>query len=208
MTPPTIRPTNASTARPRLAAAAMQPAATTLAVTAMLMLGGCGEGKADGPSEQASSASVTPPPTSTASTSTPATPDPGSNRTPHTPEEDTMQNARQLTITVTGQRLTATLDDSPAAADLLAQLPVTVDMTDHGGVEKTGRLPGPLSLQGQPDGSDPDIGDLGYYAPGNDLVLYYGDQSYHPGIVVLGRLNDGAADRIAAINGDVTVEAR
>ena len=21
---------------------------------------------------------------------------------------------------------------------------------------------------------DPDIGDLGYYAPGNDLVLYYG----------------------------------
>ena len=60
-------------------------------------------------------------------------------------------------------------------------------MVDHGGVEKTGPLPGPLSLEGQPEGADPDVGDLGYYAPGNDLVLYYGDQSYFPGIVVLGQ---------------------
>ena len=39
-------------------------------------------------------------------------------------------------------------------------------MVDHGGVEKTGPLPSPLSLDGQPDGADPDVGDLGYYAPG------------------------------------------
>ena len=37
------------------------------------------------------------------------------------------------------------------------------------------------------------MGDLGYYAPGNDLVLYYGDQSYFPGIVILGRLDGDAA---------------
>ena len=82
-------------------------------------------------------------------------------------------------------------------------------MVDHGGVEKTGLLPQPLSLDGQPDGADPDPGDLGYYAPGNDLVLYYGDQSYFPGIVVLGRLDDDAAEQISAIDGpvSVTVEA-
>lgn len=111
----------------------------------------------------------------------------------------------ELTLTIGEQRFTATLTDSTAATDLARMLPVSVDMTDHGGVEKTGPLPGPLSLDGQPEGMDPDVGDLGYYAPGNNLVLYYGDQGYFPGIVVLGRLEDDAADRIAAIDGPVTV---
>jgi hypothetical protein len=116
----------------------------------------------------------------------------------------------QIQITIDDQNFTATLADSPAVDDLLAQLPVTVEMVDHGGVEKTGRLPTALSLQGQPQGADPDVGDLGYYAPGQDLVLYYGDQSYFPGIVVLGVLEGDAAERIASLSGSVTatVEAR
>jgi hypothetical protein len=87
---------------------------------------------------------------------------------------------------------------------------VTVEMIDHGGVEKTGPLPSPLSLDGQPEGADPNVGDLGYYAPGGDLVLYYGDKSYFPGIVILGQRVGGAAEQIARINGSVTVtiEAR
>jgi hypothetical protein len=77
-------------------------------------------------------------------------------------------------------------------------------MTDHGGVEKTGPLPSPLSLDGQPAGADPDVGDVGYYAPGNDLVLYYGDQSFYNGIVVLGHLEGDAAERIADMPGPIT----
>jgi hypothetical protein len=120
------------------------------------------------------------------------------------------ENRMDLEITVRNQSFGATLQDSAAARDLVAQLPVTVEMTDHGGVEKTGPLPGPLSLEGQPEAADPDVGDLGYYAPGNDLVLYYGDQSSFAGIVVLGRMDDDAAERIADLEGPVTVtvEAR
>lgn len=118
---------------------------------------------------------------------------------PSDPEDD-----MRIRITIGEDRFTATLEDSAAADDLLAQLPVTIDMTDHGGVERTGPLPSPLSLDDQPDGADPDVGDLGYYAPGNDLVLYYGDQSYFPGIVVLGRLDADAAARIARLDGTVT----
>ena len=77
-------------------------------------------------------------------------------------------------------------------------------MRDHGGVEKTGRLPLPLSLDGQPEGADPDVGDIGYYAPGQDLVLYYGDQSYYRGIVVLGPMAGDAAERLADLEGPVT----
>lgn len=111
----------------------------------------------------------------------------------------------QIRITVGEDTFSADLHDSAASRDLLAQLPTTVQMRDHGGVEKTGRLPGPLSLDGQPSGADPDVGDVGYYAPGNDLVLYYGDQSYYDGIVVLGRMEHGASTRLAALPGSVTV---
>lgn len=110
----------------------------------------------------------------------------------------------KIRITIGEQRFQATLSDSAAARDLIAQLPVTIDMVDHGAVEKTGPLPSPLSLDGQPEGADPHVGDVGYYAPGNDLVLYYGDQSYYPGIVILGRLNGEAAQRISGLDGSIT----
>ena len=116
----------------------------------------------------------------------------------------TQEYQMMINITVEGHRFQATLVESAAAKDLLAQLPVTVDMVDHGEVEKTGPLPSPLSLEGQPPGADPDPGDVGYYAPGNDLVLYYGDQSYFPGIVILGRLDGDAAQRISEMDGAVT----
>jgi len=123
---------------------------------------------------------------------------------------ESQENSINIAITIGDQTFGATLQNSPATRDLVAQLPATVKMTDHGGVEKTGPLPRPLSLEGQPEGADPDVGDVGYYAPGNDLVLYYGDQSYFPGIVVLGQLNGDAAERIADMDGSVTatVEAR
>jgi hypothetical protein len=124
---------------------------------------------------------------------------------PPSPAPERTQNGEaKINITIDGQQFQATLADSAAARDLAAQLPVTIDMRDHGGVEKTGPLPMPLSMDGQRDGADPDVGDVGYYAPSNDFVLYYGDQSYYEGIAVLGRLYDGAAPRLSQLRGSVT----
>ena len=122
-----------------------------------------------------------PPATGPSTTTSEASPDTAGpapsqpSRTPGSsaPQEDEMR----IQISINGEPLQATLADSAASRDLVAQLPLTLDMTDHGGVEKTGPLPSALSLEGQPAGADPDVGDVGYYAPGNDLVLYYGDQS-------------------------------
>ncbi len=61
----------------------------------------------------------------------------------------------KIPITVGDQRLQATIFDSEAGRDLITQLPLTIDMADHGSVEKTGPLPSPLSRDGQPDGADP-----------------------------------------------------
>ena len=46
-----------------------------------------------------------------------------------------------IQITVGNERFQATLSDSPACRDLVAQLPLTIEMIDHGSVEKTGPLP-------------------------------------------------------------------
>ncbi|MET0928991.1 MAG: cyclophilin-like fold protein [Aeromicrobium sp.] len=113
--------------------------------------------------------------------------------------------AERLEIRTGDVRLVATMRDTAAARDLRAQLPARVTMRDHGGVEKTGRLKRPLTVAGQPDGADPDVGDIGYYAPGQDLVLYYGDQSYFDGIVILGHL-EGDLPALADLDGDLDVQ--
>lgn len=67
----------------------------------------------------------------------------------------TQEDESRIEITIGDERFQATLDDSAASRDLLAQLPVTVDMTDHGTVEKTGApsrivVPGWSAGRGRP----------------------------------------------------------
>lgn len=123
---------------------------------------------------------------------------------PDPTRDPAQEDQMRIEITIGDERFRATLEESATTRDLIGQLPLTLEMVDHGAVEKTGRLRSPLSLDGQPSGTDPDIGDVGYYAPGNDFVLYYGDQSYYDGIVVLGQLDDDAPERISHIAGAVT----
>lgn len=160
-------------------------------LAAVLALAACAP--ADGPDDR---------PVATAPSQGPSSQAPAL-QTPAPARADQEEAGTRIEITVDGQRFPAILTDSAAARDLLDQLPLSVPMTDHGGVEKTGRLPLPLSLGGQ-EGADPDVGDIGYYAPGQDLVLYYGDQSYYRGIVVLGQMPGQAAERLADLEGPVT----
>ncbi|WP_231383893.1 cyclophilin-like fold protein [Rhodococcus sp. 114MFTsu3.1] len=111
----------------------------------------------------------------------------------------------RIDIRVGDRTVVGALNDSAASSDLLAQLPVTLTMSDHGSVEKTGPLPSELSTDGAPRSADPSPGDIGYYAPGNDFVLYYGDQGEYPGIVVLGSMGETGSETFGSIDGDVTV---
>jgi len=105
--------------------------------------------------------------------------------------------ATQVRITFGDTELTARLDDNATARDLAAQLPLTLRFSDHNGVEKTAPLPNELSTEGAPDAHDPVAGDLGYFAPGGDLVVYHDDEAPEfPGIVRIGRLN-GDLDALA-----------
>ena len=95
--------------------------------------------------------------------------------------------------------LAARLLDNATARDLAAQLPLTLSFRDHNGVEKTAPLPRELSLDDPSAGHDPRAGDIGYWGPGGDFVLYYDDDApYFDGIVRIGELDGdmGALQRL------------
>ena len=126
----------------------------------------------------------------TACTTTEPTAEPSSFRSPPSqpaPEEPHVSTVR---ITVADQTITAQLADNPTADDLIDQLPLTLTFRDFNRVEKVAELPRPLTMDGVPAGDDPDINDIGYYAPSRSLVFYYGDVGYWNGIVLIGRFAD------------------
>lgn len=100
----------------------------------------------------------------------------------------------QILFTFDESSFTVTLGDGAAARDLAARLPLTLTMRDFHGTEKVADLPEPLDISGEPAGTDPDVGDLTYYAPWGNLAFFYRDFGHAAGLVSLG-----------AVDGDVSV---
>jgi hypothetical protein len=113
-----------------------------------------------------------------------------------------------IRITFGDTELTARLLDNATARDLAAQLPLTLSFRNHNNVEKTAPLPRELALDDAPAGHDPAAGDIGYWAPGGDFVLYYDDDTpYFDGIVRIGEFDGdkGAIERLPE-TASVTIE--
>jgi hypothetical protein len=119
------------------------------------------------------------------------------------------EDTRQIRIRLGERTAMATLNDSAAARDFAAMLPLSIRMRDHMEREKTGPVPGPLSER---TAATPNYqsGDLGYWRPGGNFVIFYRHDGLAipaPGIVILGRLNSGAEIFNTPGTVDVTVEA-
>jgi hypothetical protein len=118
------------------------------------------------------------------------------------------EDAQRIRIRIGDQTVTATLNSSEAARDLIAMLPLSIRMRDHLRREKTGPIPGPLSerTEGSPTYQS---GDLGYWRPGGNFVIFYRHDGLtipSPGIVLLGRVNSGAETFDVPGSVEVTVE--
>lgn len=100
-----------------------------------------------------------------------------------------------ITLRIDGGTVTGTLSGSATARSMIDQLPLTLSFSDYDGQEKLAELPAPLSLDGVPAGDDADPLTIGYYAPGQVLVLYYEHVGYFRGIVRIGTFDDLAAIR-------------
>ena len=114
-----------------------------------------------------------------------------------------MQNLKIILKSSNGE-VTAILDDTAAARSFAAQLPITLNLEDYGGHEKVAKLPKPLDTRGAPSGSDGKKGEISYFAPWNNFVIYYGYQPYYDGIVRLGVI-DGDVGLVAK-DGEIKIE--
>ena len=163
-----------------------------LALLATISLSACGGGDEDG--DQATGAPGA------------STPDPSPSPSPASGNQDTdSSEGTPIRITFDDTVLAARLHDNTTARDLAAQLPLTLTFSDLNNVEKFAPLPRELSLEGAPEGHDPSAGDIGYWAPGGDLVFYYdSDAPFFNGIVRIGEF-DGEMDAIERQGGDFSV---
>lgn len=106
---------------------------------------------------------------------------------------------RMVRMVVDGQEILITLYDTPAANALYEMLPLELTFEDFNGVEKISYLPEELPTEGEPDGCDPDIGDLCLYAPWGNLSIFYQDFRYSESLIMLGHVDSGM-DIISGMN--------
>ncbi|MDV5171598.1 cyclophilin-like fold protein [Photobacterium rosenbergii] len=100
----------------------------------------------------------------------------------------------------------ATLNDTPSARDFVGQLPLTLDLEDYASTEKIAYLPSKLTKEGSPPGVSAKVGDISYYAPWGNLVVFYKDFGYSSGLIKLGEIDSGIERFTANRSMKVTVE--
>lgn len=113
----------------------------------------------------------------------------------------------KIRMTMAGQIITASLEESDSARDFFAMLPLTLPFEDYAETEKIAYLPRKLTTQTAPEGIDPQVGDIAYYAPWGNLAIYYRDFGYSSGLIRLGRITSGLDALTAQPSGTLTIEA-
>ena len=113
----------------------------------------------------------------------------------------------KIRMTMAGQIITASLEESDSARDFFAMLPLTLPFEDYAETEKIAYLPGKLTTQTAPEGIDPQVGDIAYYAPWGNLAIYYKDFGYSSGLIRLGRITSGLDALTTQPSGTLTIEA-
>ncbi|MEU9154243.1 cyclophilin-like fold protein [Streptomyces sp. NPDC048417] len=83
---------------------------------------------------------------------------------PATPSDRSSDVRIQLTLD--GHPVQATLNDSLAARDFAALLPLSLDLENFPRTERVADLPRELDISGAPDAPTPQAGDLAHYTPG------------------------------------------
>lgn len=101
----------------------------------------------------------------------------------HTADEET-----KITLTIGGEKIDAVLNDSAAAKEFQAMLPLTLSMTRMGEHEYYDALPQPLTHADNLQ-TGYTVGDLAFWTPGDLFALYFDEPQKEPeGLMILGRI--------------------
>lgn len=103
------------------------------------------------------------------------------------------ESPMRMTCRFAGQAFTVRLNDSPAARDLFALLPLDLRIEDYAHNEKIAYLPRKLTEEGAGPFGDEAAGDVCTYAPWGNLVFFHAPYRYSRGLIRLGRIEGGIA---------------
>lgn len=116
-------------------------------------------------------------------------------------EDETMK----IKVTSKEYEIIYELNQSQAAKDLYAQLPLTLEVKDFSTNEKTFYPPEELDISDAPL-TNAEKGSLCYYSPWADVVMFYDHFGQGSSLYELGKVVSGK-DEIEKVNGIITVEA-
>lgn len=97
----------------------------------------------------------------------------------------------RVRIEANGQSVTAVLYDNPSARDFASMLPLDLEVENYASNEKIAYLPRKLTNEGSGPFGNEAPGDLAYYAPWGNIIVYYAGYRYSTGLIRLGRLEGG-----------------
>lgn len=108
-------------------------------------------------------------------------------------EDRIMSNSKEykIKIVIGKDTLSASLIDNATTRDFISLLPLDLKLGDYAGTEKVSDLPKKLSTEDAPNGFDPSVGDITYYAPWGNLAIFYKDFGYAKGLINLGKIDSG-----------------
>ncbi|RRH96028.1 MFS transporter [Mesorhizobium tamadayense] len=89
-----------------------------------------------------------------------------------------------------GRTMTATLYGNPSARDFFSMLPLDLTIDDYAHNEKIAYLPRKLTEEGSGPFANERPYDLCYFMPWGNLAMFY-DEYRHPGLIRLGRFDEG-----------------
>ncbi|MGL4987037.1 MAG: cyclophilin-like fold protein [Treponemataceae bacterium] len=102
------------------------------------------------------------------------------------------QNKAKIIFEFEQKSIVVQLNDTDAAQDLIAKLPMVLCFTDYNNTEKIATLSKALTLGNSPTSYKPSKGDLAYYSPWGNLCFFYKDFRFSSGLVPLGTIEKGS----------------
>ena len=114
------------------------------------------------------------------------------------------KTAMQISVKANGKTTVFELNNSPAARDLYAQLPLSIKVENYSNNEKIFYPPEKLNTSDTPK-ADARVGTLAYYAPWGDVVMFYGRFGSAAGLYELGHAISGS-EYIPGMSGTIQIE--
>ena len=120
------------------------------------------------------------------------------------PNSSEDQTTMKINVKANGNTTVFELNNSPAAKELYAQLPLIITVENYSNNEKIFYPPKKLNTTDTPQ-ADAQAGTLAYYAPWGDVVMFYGSFGSAAGLYELGHAISGS-EYIQRMSGTIQIE--